>query len=147
MVDSSDLIIVSKKLSDRQCFLNAMLPGVERAADDLAAHARAEAPRSSGTLARNTDATVDKNLSVTLATSPNVPYAKFVYGGTRAHTIHTDKVLSFSMGTGQVFAKHVHIPAQAANPYLQRTFNLHASEFNEALEDTAQIAIQGDLQV
>lgn len=147
MIDATDLTIVSKKLSDKQGFLDAMHPGVEQAADELAAHARAEAPRSSGLLARNTDATVGKDLSVTLATSPSVPYAGFVYGGTRAHTIRTDKVLSFSMGTHQVFARHVHIPAQPANPYLQRTFNLHAAEFNEAIEETADTVIQKDLQV
>lgn len=95
--------------------------------------AKKAAPRRSGQLADRLHAV--RRTNERLITS-EVPYLKYVIGGTRAHVIHAKnaRALAFNIGGRTVFAKSVNHPGTRANDFLETALDDAGPEFQRALE-------------
>lgn len=105
---------------------------------------RVEAPRKSGRLANSvTVNTTSGGLEGTLATGSNCPYAPFVYTGTKAHTVESNGKALNIPGIG--FRHSANIPAKSANPYIEKTFTKHQTDYMGKLETEFAITIEDKL--
>lgn len=120
----------------------ALVPGFREAMTDTTRRILEEVPRGrSGQLHDATDVDFTGPLSASISTDDaRCPYAKFIYTGTRAHTVHAvkAKALQWFVG-GQVrYAYSAVIPAQKPRPYLETGWERHKGEFMERMTQEAQ---------
>lgn len=111
----------------------------------LEAKSKANAPVVTGRLRRSiaSDQEASGNtVEGRVFTSSDVPYARYVEEGTRPHIIEAKgKALAFVMGGKQVFAKRVHHPGTAANPFLKRSLAEMKTEIVEGYREAVRSAL------
>lgn len=81
------------------------------------------------------------SLSIGVGNTKLVPYAKFVYFGTRPHVIKPKKMKAFAnKKSGQIFGKSVNHPGTKANPYIEKAFSeyISSASFVKAKEQLAK---------
>lgn len=81
------------------------------------------------------------DLSIGVGNSALVPYAKFVYFGTKPHVIKPKKMKALAnKKSGQIFGKSVNHPGTKANPYLEKAFSeyISSASFVKAKEQLAK---------
>lgn len=81
------------------------------------------------------------DLSIGVGNSALVPYAKFVYFGTKPHVIKPKKMKALAnKKSGQIFGKSVNHPGTKANPYIEKAFSEYVSSasFVKAKEQLAK---------
>lgn len=81
------------------------------------------------------------DLNIGVGNSALVPYAKFVYFGTRPHIIKPKKMKALAnKKSGQIFGKSVNHPGTKANPYIEKAFSeyISSASFVKAKEQLAK---------
>lgn len=167
--DTSELIEIAKRLRGID-FSKEFKPYFRESAELMNELAFAEAPNDKGQLARSIVIKYPSDLSAVIGSDDSVcPYAKFVYLGTKAHTIHASKRVIFKRVTTNLFGKgtvtynrryysslafvpkgsfdsvmrgSVNIPAIPANPYLLKTFKKHEKEFISDLQNSLKKVLE-----
>lgn len=107
--------------------------------------------RRTGNLSRHIDYTVQQNgtqivMKVGVVRGEqDVPYAKFLEGGTRPHVIRPKnaRVLAFSVGGEQVFAKAVNHPGTPAFRFLRSSLAENRQMIVKELRDAAASMVKG----
>lgn len=80
------------------------------------------------------------SFSISVGNTKLVPYAKFVYFGTRPHVIKPKKMKALAnKKSGQIFGKSVNHPGTKANPYIEKAFSeyISSASFVKAKEQLA----------
>ena len=81
------------------------------------------------------------SFSISVGNTNLVPYAKFVYFGTRPHVIKPKKMKALAnKKSGQIFGKSVNHPGTKANPYIEKAFSeyISSASFVKAKEQLAK---------
>lgn len=81
------------------------------------------------------------SFSISVGNTNLVPYAKFVYFGTRPHIIKPKKMKALAnKKSGQIFGKSVNHPGTKANPYIEKAFSeyISSASFVKAKEQLAK---------
>jgi phage gpG-like protein len=144
--DTSELIGIAKRLRGID-FSKEFKPYFRESAELMNELAFAEAPNVKGQLARSITIKYPSDLSAVIGSDDSVcPYAKFVYNGTKAHTIRprVKKALAFvpKGSFDGIVRGSVKILAIPANPYLLKTFKKHEKEFISDLQNGLKKVIE-----
>lgn len=136
-IDISDLIATSDRLKDQSAINKECNEIFKQAMGDLFQSTLAEMPRKSGQMQKATQLLYPSELSGEISVDDSrAPHAKYVFGGTRAHTVKAVNAKSLQWFNGGVnYAKSVVIPAQAPNPFLDNIYKAHESELVKYIED------------
>ena len=81
------------------------------------------------------------SFSISVGNTNLVPYAKFVYFGTKPHVIKPKKMKALAnKKSGQIFGKSVNHPGTKANPYIEKAFSeyISSASFVKAKEQLAK---------
>lgn len=140
-IECEELRALRKKLQTPG-LTEALVPGFKEAMTTATRRILQEVPHGrSGQLQDATDVDFTGPLSASISTDDaRCPYAKYVYTGTRAHTVHPvrAKALQWFVG-GQVrYAYSAVIPAQKPRPYLETGWAKHQGEFIEQMTQEVQ---------
>jgi phage gpG-like protein len=149
LFDAKDFDVIAKKLGGDPKLSKSLVPYFKQAVTDFVENAQDEAPYHKGKLSHSIASDFGNDLTAKVGTNnESVPYAKYVYDGTREHIIKpkSAKSLRFvGMGGNFVFAKSVKIPARKPNKYLDKTWDKHEKEYTEMIEHGVETIIQEDL--
>lgn len=100
------------------------------------------APYKTGNLKKDIQVFDERiSFSISVGNTKLVPYAKFVYFGTKPHVIKPKKMKAgANKKSGQIFGKSVNHPGTKANPYLEKAFSKYISSasFVKAKEQLAK---------
>lgn len=104
--------------------------------------AKQVAPYKTGNLKKDIQVFDEKidSFSISVGNTKLVPYAKFVYFGTRPHIIKPKKMKALAnKKSGQIFGKSVNHLGTKANPYIEKAFSEYvaSASFIKAKEQLA----------
>jgi len=157
-IDTSDLQVLAKRLSDKPELQKAIAPYFETQSQELFALAFSDAPNKTGHLSRSLELSFPSPLTSIIGTNGSCKYFDFVYLGTRPHKIEAKQRVIFKRVTTNLFGKgmvtynrryysslsfgspdailrkSVMHPGTKPNPFLFRTWLYNAKEFTDAME-------------
>lgn len=149
LFDAKDFDVIAKKLGGDPKLSKSLVPYFKQAVTDFIENAQDEAPYRTGKLSHSIASDIGDDLTASVGTNDAaVPYAKYVYDGTREHKFgpKSAKSLRFVGKDGNFgFAKLVKIPARKPNKYLDKTWDKHEKEYTETIEHGVETIIQEDL--
>jgi hypothetical protein len=146
--DTTSIEKIKNVLDMNKKIIPKFVPHFKQAVQDMQQDVRLDAPVShksqkrktqrGGWLARNTKKKFLGKLTAEVFTDESlVPYAKYVYLGTRPHDIvpRNKKALAWFGTSGSLnFAKLVKHPGTKANPYIRKSVERHQAKFTKALQ-------------
>jgi hypothetical protein len=134
-IDTSDLQVLAKRLSDKPELQKAIAPYFETQSQELFALAFSDAPNRTGHLSRSLELSFPTPLTSVIGTNGSCKYFDFVYLGTRPHKIEAKNKKSLAFGSPDaILRKSVMHPGTKPNPFLYRTWLYNAKDFVDAME-------------